>query len=148
MAQARPVENNLGEVLKQVAREKDIDFERWISALVSTTRAAHAALHNVETALDGTWTFSAALDPGIAETVKAPANSVNAAHSCNCLCTMVAFDPMHKEISVDYQSDLHVEICKAFEDRVDSWGAWLVAQMDPFYSAMTENLLTELARMG
>ena len=30
MAQARTADTNLGEVLKQVAREKDIDFERWM----------------------------------------------------------------------------------------------------------------------
>ena len=33
MPQAQTAEVNLNEILRQVAREKDIDLERWISAL-------------------------------------------------------------------------------------------------------------------
>jgi NusA N-terminal domain len=37
---AQPAELNLNEILRQVAREKDIDLERWISALEDAMASA------------------------------------------------------------------------------------------------------------
>lgn len=59
--------------------------KRYISALISTTREAHAALHNVETSLNGVWSYSAGLEPGIAEDIVQPGNSAHAAHACHCI---------------------------------------------------------------
>ena len=49
MAQAQAVaEINLGEVLKQVAREKEIDFERWVQALEDAMASAAKKQHRIK----------------------------------------------------------------------------------------------------
>jgi N utilization substance protein A len=48
MAQVQAPEINLSEVLKQVAREKDIDVERWISALEDAMASAAKKQHRVK----------------------------------------------------------------------------------------------------
>ena len=48
MAQAQIAEINLNEILKQVAREKDIDLERWISALEDAMASAAKKQHRIK----------------------------------------------------------------------------------------------------
>jgi len=77
MAQARPVENNLGEVLKQVAREKDIDFERWISALEDAMASAAKKQHRIKAPVRSTFdaetgTFEAFIVKTVAEEIEDP----------------------------------------------------------------------------
>ncbi|HEV7503341.1 MAG TPA: transcription termination factor NusA [Thermoanaerobaculia bacterium] len=48
MAQAQTAEVNLNEILRQVAREKDIDLERWISALEDAMASAAKKQHRIK----------------------------------------------------------------------------------------------------
>jgi N utilization substance protein A len=48
MAQAQVADINLGEVLRQVAREKDIDVERWIDALEDAMASAAKKQHRIK----------------------------------------------------------------------------------------------------
>jgi N utilization substance protein A len=48
MAQAQVADINLGEVLRQVAREKDIDVERWINALEDAMASAAKKQHRIK----------------------------------------------------------------------------------------------------
>jgi len=55
MAPTRTVETNLGEVLKQVAREKDIEFDRWISALEDAMASAAKKQHRIKAPVRSTF---------------------------------------------------------------------------------------------
>ena len=55
MAQAPTAELNLSEVLKQVAREKDIDYERWISALEDAMASAAKKQHRIKAPVRSTF---------------------------------------------------------------------------------------------
>ena len=48
MAQAQTAEINLNEILRQVAREKDIDLERWIGALEDAMASAAKKQHRIK----------------------------------------------------------------------------------------------------
>jgi transcription termination/antitermination protein NusA len=48
MAQAQTAELNLNEILRQVAREKDIDLERWIGALEDAMASAAKKQHRIK----------------------------------------------------------------------------------------------------
>jgi N utilization substance protein A len=77
MAQASTAESNLTEVLQQVAREKDIDHERWISALedamASAAKKQHRLKEPVRSKFDPeTGTFSAFIVKTVAEEVEDP----------------------------------------------------------------------------
>ena len=48
MAQAQAVEMNLGEILRQVAREKDIDYERMVAALEDSMASAAKKQHRLK----------------------------------------------------------------------------------------------------
>jgi len=48
MAQAQTAELNLNEILRQVAREKDIDLERWIAALEDAMASAAKKQHRIK----------------------------------------------------------------------------------------------------
>jgi transcription termination/antitermination protein NusA len=48
MAQAQTAEININEILKQVAREKDIDLERWIAALEDAMASAAKKQHRIK----------------------------------------------------------------------------------------------------
>ncbi len=48
MPQAQTAEVNLNEILRQVAREKDIDLERWISALEDAMASAAKKQHRIK----------------------------------------------------------------------------------------------------
>jgi len=77
MAQTQTTEFNLTDVLKQVAREKDIDMERWISALedamASAAKKQHRIKAPVKSILDTeTGTFEAFIVKTVAEEVEDP----------------------------------------------------------------------------
>src|SRR5258708_17114223 len=48
MPQAQTAELNLNEILRQVAREKDIDLERWIAALEDAMASAAKKQHRIK----------------------------------------------------------------------------------------------------
>ena len=48
MPQAQTAEINLNEILRQVAREKDIDLERWIGALEDAMASAAKKQHRIK----------------------------------------------------------------------------------------------------
>jgi N utilization substance protein A len=48
MAQAQTAEVNLNDILRQVAREKDIDLERWIAALEDAMASAAKKQHRIK----------------------------------------------------------------------------------------------------
>jgi transcription termination/antitermination protein NusA len=48
MPQAQTTELNLNEILRQVAREKDIDLERWIAALEDAMASAAKKQHRIK----------------------------------------------------------------------------------------------------
>ena len=53
-AQAAP-EINLGDVLRQVAREKEIDYERWVQALEDAMASAAKKQHRIKEPVRATW---------------------------------------------------------------------------------------------
>jgi len=122
--------------------------KRYVSALTSTTRESHAALHNVEVPLTGTWTYDGALEPFIVDTISSPGGSTEAAHACSCLCSMVAFDPEHGKAVVPYGSEAHGLVAKAFEQEVSAWEDATIAVMDPFYGNMADDLVRQLERLA
>jgi N utilization substance protein A len=77
MPQAPTAELNLNEILRQVAREKDIDLERWISALedamASAAKKQHRIKEPVRAHLDReTGKFDAFIVKKVVETVEDP----------------------------------------------------------------------------
>jgi N utilization substance protein A len=77
MPQAQTAEINLNEILRQVAREKDIDLERWISALedamASAAKKQHRIKEPVRAHLDReTGKFDAFIVKKVVETVEDP----------------------------------------------------------------------------
>jgi N utilization substance protein A len=77
MAQAPTAELNLSEVLKQVAREKDIDYERWISALEDAMASAAKKQHRIKAPVRSTFDpetgkFEAFIVKTVAEVVEDP----------------------------------------------------------------------------
>lgn len=122
--------------------------KEWVSALVSTTRESHAALHGTVVELKGDFTFDGSLNPNIAEAVQQPGLAQSAAHACNCLCTTVAFDPMHESDMSRriHGSEAHVQLAKGFEDHVDDWERWAYDVMSPYYERMGREVMAELER--
>ncbi|MEZ5313823.1 MAG: transcription termination factor NusA [Thermoanaerobaculia bacterium] len=56
MAQAQAAPDiNLGEVLRQVAREKEIDYERWVQALEDAMASAAKKQHRIKEPVRATW---------------------------------------------------------------------------------------------
>jgi N utilization substance protein A len=77
MPQAQTAELNLNEILRQVAREKDIDLERWIAALedamASAAKKQHRIKEPVRARLDReTGKFEAFIVKKVVETVEDP----------------------------------------------------------------------------
>src|ERR1700733_6025021 len=77
MPQAQTTELNPNEILRQVAREKDIDLERWISALedamASAAKKQHRIKEPVRAHLDReTGKFDAFIVKKVVETVEDP----------------------------------------------------------------------------
>ncbi len=55
MAQAQVADINLGEVLKQVAREKEIEYERWVGALEDAMASAAKKQHRIKEPVRARW---------------------------------------------------------------------------------------------
>ena len=77
MARTPAVESNLSEVLQQVAREKDIDFERWISALEDAMASAAKKQHRIKAPVRSTFDpetgkFEAFIVKTVAEEIEDP----------------------------------------------------------------------------
>lgn len=77
MAQAQTADININEILRQVAREKDIDLERWIGALedamASAAKKQHRIKEPVRAHLDReTGKFEAFIVKQVVETVEDP----------------------------------------------------------------------------
>ena len=77
MAQAQAVDINLGEILRQVAREKDIDFERWVAALEDAMASAAKKQHRIKEPVRAhfdldTGKFEAFIVKKVVETVEDP----------------------------------------------------------------------------
>ena len=79
MAQAQQTADiNLGEVLRQVAREKEIEFERWVSALEDAMASAAKKQHRIKEPVRAHWNeptgkFEAWIVKKVVETVEDPA---------------------------------------------------------------------------
>ena len=138
---------NAGRLYGWQATELPLSKE-WISALTAATRPWHAALHGAVVDVNGTFQFSGG-PPGTDEAVLMPANSTSPANACNCLCTAVAFDPLHgKALSLPFGSEQHVAIAKAFESEVQALEVYTLKQMHAFYAQMRTRLVDTLKRMG
>ena len=77
MAQTRAAETNLGEVLKQVAREQDIEFDRWIAALEDAMASAAKKQHRIKAPVSSTFdpetgTFEAFIVKTVAAEIEDP----------------------------------------------------------------------------
>ncbi len=55
MAQAQTADINLGEVLRQVAREKEIEYERWVAALEDAMASAAKKQHRIKEPVRAHW---------------------------------------------------------------------------------------------
>jgi N utilization substance protein A len=78
MAQAQTADINLGEVLRQVAREKEIDYERWVLALEDAMASAAKKQHRIKEPVRAHWNadtgkFEAWIVKKVVETVEDPA---------------------------------------------------------------------------
>ena len=78
MAQAPVVDINLGEVLRQVAREKEIEYERWVAALEDAMASAAKKQHRIKEPVRAHWhpdtgKFTAFIVKKVVETVEDPA---------------------------------------------------------------------------
>ncbi len=78
MAQTATADINLGEVLRQVAREKEIDYERWVAALEDAMASAAKKQHRIKEPVRATWNpetgkFDAWIVKKVVETVEDPA---------------------------------------------------------------------------
>jgi len=78
MAQAQTVDINLGEVLRQVAREKEIDYERWVVALEDAMASAAKKQHRIKEPVRAHWNeetgkFDAWIVKQVVEEVEDPA---------------------------------------------------------------------------
>ncbi len=78
MAQTATAEINLGEVLRQVAREKEIDYERWVAALEDAMASAAKKQHRIKEPVRASWNqetgkFEAWIVKKVVELVEDPA---------------------------------------------------------------------------
>ncbi len=75
MAQAQTADINLGEVLRQVAREKDIEYDRWVAALEDAMASAAKKQHRIKEPVRAHWNpesgkFEAYIVKKVVETVE------------------------------------------------------------------------------
>jgi N utilization substance protein A len=78
MAQAQTADINLGEVLRQVAREKEIEYDRWVAALEDAMASAAKKQHRIKEPVRAHWhadtgKFTAFIVKKVVETVEDPA---------------------------------------------------------------------------
>src|SRR3954452_8582050 len=106
MAQAQTAEVNLNEILRQVAREKDIDLERWISALedamASAAKKQHRIKEPVRAHLDReSGKFDAFIVKQVVETVEDPLAEWTVEEARDHKSNAEVGDEIHLPISTD-----------------------------------------------
>jgi N utilization substance protein A len=106
MPQAQTAELNLNEILRQVAREKDIDLERWISALedamASAAKKQHRIKEPVRAHLDReTGKFDAFIVKKVVETVEDPLAEWTVEEARDHKANAEIGDEIHLPISTD-----------------------------------------------
>ncbi|MEA2604080.1 MAG: transcription termination/antitermination protein NusA [Acidobacteriota bacterium] len=106
MPQAQTAEINLNEILRQVAREKDIDLERWISALedamASAAKKQHRIKEPVRAHLDReTGKFDAFIVKKVVETVEDPLAEWTVEEARDHKANAEVGDEIHLPISTD-----------------------------------------------
>jgi N utilization substance protein A len=106
MAQAQTAELNLNEILRQVAREKDIDLERWIAALedamASAAKKQHRIKEPVRAHLDReTGKFDAFIVKKVVETVEDPLAEWTVEEARDHKADAEVGDEIHLPISTD-----------------------------------------------
>lgn len=106
MAQTRAAETNLGEVLKQVAREKDIDFDRWIAALEDAMASAAKKQHRIKAPVRSTFdpetgTFEAFIVKTVAEEIEDPLSEWTVEEAQDHQSDAQVGDEIHIPISTD-----------------------------------------------
>jgi transcription termination/antitermination protein NusA len=103
---AQAAEINLNEILRQVAREKDIDLERWISALedamASAAKKQHRIKEPVRATLDReTGKFEAFIVKKVVETVEDPLAEWTVEEARETKAGAEVGDEIHLPISTD-----------------------------------------------
>jgi len=106
MPQAQTAELNLNEILRQVAREKDIDLERWIAALedamASAAKKQHRIKEPVRAHLDReTGKFDAFIVKKVVETVEDPLAEWTVEEARDHKPNVEIGDEIHLPISTD-----------------------------------------------
>jgi N utilization substance protein A len=106
MPQAQTAELNLNEILRQVAREKDIDLERWIAALedamASAAKKQHRIKEPVRAHLDReTGKFDAFIVKKVVETVEDPLAEWTVEEARDHKSNVEIGDEIHLPISTD-----------------------------------------------
>ena len=106
MPQAQTAELNLNEILRQVAREKDIDLERWIAALedamASAAKKQHRIKEPVRAHLDReTGKFEAFIVKKVVETVEDPLAEWTVEEARDHKANAEVGDEIHLPISTD-----------------------------------------------
>jgi N utilization substance protein A len=106
MPQAQTAELNLNDILRQVAREKDIDLERWISALedamASAAKKQHRIKEPVRAHLDReTGKFDAFIVKKVVETVEDPLAEWTVEEARDHKPSVEIGDEIHLPISTD-----------------------------------------------
>jgi N utilization substance protein A len=106
MAQAQTAELNLNEILRQVAREKDIDLERWIAALedamASAAKKQHRIKEPVRARLDReTGKFEAFIVKKVVEAVEDPLAEWTVEEARDHKANAEVGDEIHLPISTD-----------------------------------------------
>lgn len=106
MAQAQTADINVNEILRQVAREKDIDLERWIAALedamASAAKKQHRIKEPVRAHLDReTGKFEAFIVKKVVETVEDPLAEWTVDEARDHKADAEVGDEIHLPISTD-----------------------------------------------
>lgn len=114
--------------------------KQWLSALTADTRGSHAALHNNKVDLGAVFTFSGALEPGIAATTQSPGDTGVAAHDINCICSTIAFDPEHGK-ALTFGGPEHIARMKSFDQLRDPWEKQAVKDIEAFYKEIEKATL-------
>lgn len=114
--------------------------KRWLSALSSTTRDSHRALHNKTVPLDGRFEFDASLSPGVPGSASVPGDATHVAHAANCKCSSTAYDPEHGK-AIEFGGPEHVAIAKARDGEAISWEQEAVPLIVKYYNNITDETL-------
>jgi hypothetical protein len=120
--------------------ESGLDLQKqWIATRDARVRASHLALDRKAIKLSASWEFDSRLAPFIAATAKSPGDTNAAAHSCNCRCTHVAYDPQHgKALSYDDGTMLW----KAWNESLSDWQSTAINLIQTF-ARQTEDAVVD-----